>query len=124
MSGNPSSRRRFSAWHNIAACLASRTTSPPLLLITKWMKRRASTPPAHASDAPNVVGRLAKQTAGLVTAGICGTPSTLAGYAPRASTNGLRPSASPVSSGRHTRTGMRNDLLMLAFDGKVAVDTN
>jgi hypothetical protein len=56
-------------------------------------------------------------------AGICGTPSTLAGYALRASTNGLLPSASHVSSGRHTRIGMRNDLLMLAFDGKVAADT-
>jgi hypothetical protein len=92
-------------------------TNRPWFWNPDLIRKEESISPAHASDAPNVVGRLAKKTAGLVTAGICGTPSTLAGYALRASTSGLRPSVSHVSSGRHTRIGMRNELLMLALDG-------
>jgi hypothetical protein len=41
-----------------------------------------------------------------------GTRSTLAGYARRASINGVRRSASSVAAGRRTRIGTRNELLI------------
>jgi deazaflavin-dependent oxidoreductase (nitroreductase family) len=44
-------------------------------------------------------------TAGLAPVGTNGTPSTLVGYAPPASTSGLQPSASSVAAGRRIPIG-------------------
>ena len=104
--------------HNIEACVPARTTSPLLLSITNWMKRRASTPPALASAARCAAGRLARKTAGCVSAAMSGTPSIQEECALPACTNGLRPSASRVRDGRRIRIGMRSDLLIFALDGK------
>jgi len=98
--------------HNIEACAPSRTTSPLLLLIVNPIRRNAPTTPAHASAAPNVVGRLARKTAGVAPAGICGTRSIREGCVQRACTNGLQPSAPSVAAGRRTRIGTRNELLI------------
>ena len=73
------------------------------------MKRKAPTLPAHASGAPNVVGRLARKTAGVAPAGICGTPSIQEECVLLAFTNGLQPSARSVADGRHILIGMRSD---------------
>jgi hypothetical protein len=88
------------------------------LLIVSPTKRKASTPPAPASAAPSAAGRPAEMTAGLAPVGTNGTPSTLAGYAPPASINGLRRNASPVSSGRHTRIGMGSDSAVFTREGR------
>ena len=98
--------------------------TPLLLLIASPNKRKASTLPVLAFGARSAAGRPARMTAGLVVAAMSGTPSTLAGYAPPASINGLRRNASPVSSGRHTRIGTRSDLLILALDGQAALTLN
>jgi len=98
--------------HNIETCVPSRTTSPLLLLIVNPIRRNAPTTPAHASAAPNVVGRLARKTAGVAPAGICGTRSIREGCVQRACTNGLQPSAPSVATGRRTRIGTRNELLI------------
>jgi hypothetical protein len=96
--------------------------TPLLLLIASPNRRKASTLPVLAFGARSAAGRPARMTAGLVVAAMSGTPSTLAGYAPPASINGLRRNASPVSSGRHTRIGTRSDLL--ALDGQAALTLN
>ena len=88
------------------------------------MKRRARVLASRASVARSAAGHPARMTAGLVVAVMSGTPSTLAGYAPPASINGLRRNAPPVSSGRHTRIGTRSDLLILALDGQAALTLN
>ena len=98
--------------------------TPRLLLIASPNKRKASTLPVLAFGAHSAAGRPATMTAGLAVAAMSGTPSTLAGYAPPASINGLRRNASPVSSGRHTRIGTRSDLLILALDGQAALTLN
>jgi hypothetical protein len=98
--------------------------TPLLLLIASPNKRKASTLPVLAFGARSAAGRPARMTAGLVVAVMSGTPSTLAGYAPPASINGLRRNAPPVSSGRHTRIGTRSDLLILALDGQAALTLN
>src|ERR1700733_16189812 len=108
---------------NNRSCTPSRMT-PRLLLIASPNKRKASTLPVLAFGARSAAGRPARMTAGLVVAAMSGTPSTLAGDAPPASVNGLRRNASPVSSGRHTRIGTRNDLLILALDGQATVTLN
>src|SRR3984885_6279813 len=108
---------------NNRSCTPSRMT-PRLLLIASPNKRKASTLPVLAFGARSAAGRPARMTAGLVVAAMSGTPSTLAGYAPPASINGLRRNASPVSSGRHTRIGTRSDLLILALDGQAALTLN
>jgi hypothetical protein len=51
-----------------------------------------------------------------------GTRSIPGESAHHAFISGPRRNASPVSSGRHTRIGMRSDLLILALDGNVALD--
>jgi hypothetical protein len=104
------------AWHNIAACAPSRTTSPLLLLIVNPIRRKASTPPVPESDARSAGGRPARMTAGLAPVGTNGTRSTLAGYARRASINGVRRSAFRARAGRRIQTGMRTDLQMLALN--------
>jgi hypothetical protein len=71
------------------------------------MKRKAPTRPAHLSGAP-VVGRLARKTAGVAPAGICGTPSIQEECVLLAFTNGLQPSAPSVAAGRHILIGMRS----------------
>jgi len=114
---------RFERGDNNRACAPSRVT-PLLLLIASPNKRKASTLSVLAFGAHSAAGRPARMTAGLVVAAMSGTPSTLAGYAPPASINGLRRNASPVSSGRHTRIGTRNDLLILALDGQATVTLN
>ena len=98
--------------HNIEVCVPSQKTSPPLLLIVNTIRRKASTLPAHASAAPNVVGRLAGKINGSAPACICGTRSTQAACARHAFTNGLQPSASSVAAGRRIRSGTRNELLI------------
>ena len=92
--------------HNIEACVPSRTTSPLLLLITNWMKRRATNPPALASAAHFAAGRPVRTTAGLAPAALSGTRSTRQQCAPPASTSGLQPSASSVAAGRRIRIGI------------------
>jgi hypothetical protein len=79
------------------------------------IRRRVSTPPAHASDARCAVGRRERKIAGPANVGISGTRSTRAGCAPRAFTSGLQPSASLARAGRRIQTGMRSDLLILAL---------
>jgi hypothetical protein len=101
--------------HNIEACVPSRTTSPLLLLIASLIRRKALSPPALAYDAHSAAGRPAGMTAGLAPVGTNGTPSTLEGYAPPASINGLRRNASRVRGGRRIQTGMRSNLLILAL---------
>src|ERR1022692_2930875 len=64
---------------------------------------------AHASAAPNVVGRLARKTAGVAPAGICGTRSIREECVQRACTNGLQPSAPSVADGRRILIGTSND---------------
>ena len=98
--------------------------APRLLSIASPNERKASTLPVLAFGARSAAGHPAWMTAGLVAAAMSGTPSTLAGYAPPASINGLRRNASPVSSGRHTRIGTRSDLLILALDGQAALTLN
>jgi hypothetical protein len=93
--------------HNIEACVPSRTTSPPLLLVPSRMKRRVPTLPAHASGAPSVVGRRTTKTAGFVPVGTGGTYSIPGECALPAFTNGLQPRASSVAGGRRILIGMR-----------------
>jgi hypothetical protein len=101
--------------HNIEACLPSQTTSPLLLLIVNPIRRKTLSPPARASDAHSAVGRRARKTDGLVTAGTNGTRSTRAGCAPPAFISGLRRSAYRAKDGRRIRLGTRNDLLIRAL---------
>jgi hypothetical protein len=93
--------------HNIEACAPSRTTSPLLLLIVSPTKKKTSSPPAHASGAPNVVGRPGKMTTGFVSPGTSGTRSIPGPSAHHACTNGLQHSAPSVAGGRRIRSGMR-----------------
>jgi hypothetical protein len=79
------------------------------------IRRKLQTPPALSSDARYAVGRPARRTAGLAPAGMNGTRSTLAGYARRASINGVRRSASRVRAGRRIQTGMRSDRSLHLF---------
>jgi hypothetical protein len=85
------------------------TSCPLLLLITSLIRTRASTPPALASGARSAADRLARTTAGLVPVVMSGTRSIRAGFARRAFTNGLQPSASSVASCRRTLIGMGSD---------------
>jgi hypothetical protein len=66
-------------------------------------------PPAHASGAPNVVGRLARKTAGRVTAGTSGTHLIREASAQPAYTDGLRLNVFHVAGGRRIPIGMRSD---------------
>ncbi len=82
--------------------------SSPLLLSASLIKTRASTRPARASAARSAAGRRERKTCGLVAAAMSGIRSQRAGFARRAFTNGLRPSASLVLGGRRTPIGMQN----------------
>jgi hypothetical protein len=66
-------------------------------------------PPARASGAPNVVGRLARKTSGHVLAGISGTRSIPAVSAHHAFVSGLRRNASSVAVGRRIQIGTGSD---------------
>ena len=79
-----------------------------LLLSASLIKTRASTPPARASAARCAAGRRERKTCGLVAAAMSGIRSQRAGFARRAFTNGLRPSASLVLGGPRTPIGMQN----------------
>jgi NAD(P)-dependent dehydrogenase (short-subunit alcohol dehydrogenase family) len=63
---------------------------------------RASIRPAPASAARSAAGRPARTTCGLAPAAMSGTRSTREQSARRASSSGLRPSASRVPAGRRT----------------------
>jgi len=74
-------------------------------------KKRISIRLVLASGARSAAGRPARTTAGLAPAGMNGTRSTAEGYARRASTSGLRPSASRAPAGRRMPIGMRSKLV-------------
>src|SRR5450631_1138718 len=80
-----------------------------LFWIARLRKRRAGNRLVRASGARSAAGRRAGMTCGLVAAASFGTRSTQEEFAPPVFTSGLRPSASRVSSGRRTRSGMRPD---------------
>jgi hypothetical protein len=65
--------------------------------LSRWIenstKKRASTPPPHASAARSAAGRPARMITGLVTAATSGTPSRPEAFVQHASTSGLRPNA-------------------------------
>ena len=66
---------------------------------------------ALSFDARFAVGRPARKTDVFAPAGMNGTRSTAEGYARRASTSGLRPSASRAPAGRRMPIGMRSKLV-------------
>jgi hypothetical protein len=64
---------------------------------------------APESAARCVAGLPARTPAGLAPAAMSGTRSRRVEFAPLAYTNGLRPSASRVSSGRCIRSGVKSE---------------
>ena len=100
--------------HNTGACAPSRMTPPnrPWFWIASLIRRKTSTPLAHASDVRSVVGLPAKTTAGLVPAAMSGIRLIREECAPLASTTGLQRSAFLVAAGRYIPTGMRSDEIL------------
>lgn len=79
--------------------------------IANSQKRRAMIPPARASAARSAVGRPAKRTNGFAPADTNGTRLRREECARRASTSGLRRSASLAADGRRTQNGMFRNAL-------------
>jgi len=99
----------FELGHNSWAWVRSRTIRSSFQTASLRKIRSPASLNRHASAAHSAVGCRARTTYGPVTAGTCGTHSIRAGCALPAFIGGLRPNASGVPGGRHTRTGMGRD---------------
>ena len=108
--------------HNARALAPSRMTSR-LSWIASLIKKEVSTRLAPASDAHSAAGRPARKIAGLVAAGICGTPSTREECARIVSTSGLQRSVCLVSGGRRIRIGMLSRTHGVAPDDRNSLET-